>query len=229
MIKKILLILFIMLISSEIINGQQKDERDKGPFALQFKILNLLDFASFKGAAFSGKYTIDELNALRLGIDVFWYTDVEDIKTVTTDAFGKEEEKETTSDYDVEIDLFIDYMRYLIDSVVNLYVGIGIFGGLRFFGGESEEEDPLGKTKAESLGTGWSVGLVPFIGCEWWFHSNLSLSLEYQLRLKYNQSYEEEKTDYPDGFIVDIVETEERRSYWWVYPYRIDLGLTVYF
>ena len=214
-------LIIVLTIITFIFNGTaaaQNQNKDKGPFALQFKILNLLDFSSFKGAAFSGKYTLGELNALRLGIDVFWDNDTADSTETYIDEFGIDKYEETESKSLLEIDLFLDYLRYIIDDIINLYIGIGVFGGIIFSESEYEDKDPGETTSGESSGRGWLVGLSPFIGCEWWFHFNLSLSLEYQLRLRYSKSqYESEgKSD------ISKIEFEESTSEWLLYPYQID-------
>ncbi len=102
---KLALVLAVVILISIGTIAAQNQNKDKGPFALQFQILNLLDFSSFKGAAFSGKYNLGELNALRISIDIFWDKDAEGTTDIYIDEFGTDKYEEAVSDYLVELDL----------------------------------------------------------------------------------------------------------------------------
>ncbi len=211
----------------------QKQEFHFPKYALQFEVVDLLKFQSYLGNAVSIKYHFDDSYALRLGVNTNFYSaNVNDKRYLNdvnqADSLAKKDESKA---HHKQVGLNLIALKYFsIARPIKFYAGSGLFISRSWENNSTSSWDAYLNQNSERDKTSWSLGIKFLYGVEWFFHSQMSLNMDYGLNFSYyiykfndqrtsqdNQNENERKT-----------KQDYKRTSWSVNPLSIRLGLTVY-
>jgi len=195
----------------------------RGKYALQFQIASDFQLASFNGATISGKYTLPDENAVRVGFDINGLNNIYNENTNNAPQSNSAGTKDTRKSYSFNITLLAQYLFY--NKVVNdvaFYYGGGPLAGLSY---SKINETPLNyynSNSSEDITNKWTVGISLVCGVDWFLNKTISLSAEYGLSVSYYKAVE--------NIIVASTSTSQNANYGYQFGANsVKLGLSIYF
>ncbi|MHB2153464.1 outer membrane beta-barrel protein [Calditrichota bacterium GD2] len=224
---RVLKILLILLTASGVTFAQEQNFQFP-KYALQFGVVDLLSFSPYYGNLISFKYHFNNHYALRVGLSGVNQDTESDTKKYLTyserpDSITTDTNVDvTTRQYGINL-LLLKYFKP--DKPIKFYVGAG--PTISYAASESvtkEKKSYLSGTSSEERTT-LSMGLRAVYGVEWFFHSQMSLNMDYGMDFYYERIDTKRQRDYyAPGEKTDYVRTS-----WTFSPVSLRLGLTVYF
>ncbi len=226
-------VLWLLFFATAISFAQNKSQPTKKSFhfkryALQFSVPDFLKFSNFEGSILSLKYHFNDHSAIRIGVSAT-------MGFSTSDNFNKKlvedsltnHAKSTINQDSYVFGINIPYVFYFHPNrTIKFYSGIGPRFSYRYSWTKNTSE-MYNKTISDHKSKKYSIGFKALNGVEWFFHSSMSLSLEYAFRFEYSKS----KTTN----IEKLVDTDQqnistyKKSTWQLVPGSIYLGLSIYF
>ncbi len=226
---KILSLIFC-LVSSVL---AQKQDFHFPKYAVQFQVSDLLKFSSYYGSVFSMKYHFNDAYAIRLGLstrmeaanasNAYYQSDV-----ANQDSLVQKQEDETNQK---QIGLNVFLLKYLsINKPIKFYLGGGALISRSWNTGNAIKHDDNYDAETNNDQVNWTVGFRMLYGVEWFFHSHMSLQMDYGLGVFYNYYKKNQRKTNSYNQLNNKITTKLKydRKSWKVNPMSIMLGLTVY-
>lgn len=149
----------------------------KAKFALQVQMSGLLNLRPFQGNVLSGKYHISDLSAVRLGFSI----------SNSNRFYNVEVDEELGKGQSFSFELNAQYIQYIkTEDDIAVFLGCG----------PSYNKELFSSYSTSSRQNAWSLGIGGVLGVEWFFKRNMSLEVEYGLKLYYTEN---RSSDYKDG------------------------------
>jgi len=221
-IRILLSILFLILISISSTYSQSSSDLDslEGKFALQFQISEDFTLTNFQGTTFSGKYHFSSRDAVRLGLSLdFGDSDVD----ATTNQYDSVNVVNINSEQNsFGITFNTQYIRYISGTNdVAFFGGVGPFITFNTSTTEGKTSGFPEDINYKESNDVFAVGLDLILGVEWFFCRNMSLSVEYGLKLSYRSTTRKYENDY-------ILRETEDKTYR-AMGNNVNFGISIYF
>lgn len=211
----------------------QKQEFHFPKYALQFEVVDLLKFKSYFGNVVSIKYHFNDSYALCLGVNTKYYStkvneksyqnDVNQADSLTTKGENKAHNK--------QIGMNLIALKYFsIARPIKFYAGSGLFISRSWENNSNSSWNAYLNHNSKRDKTTLSLGLEFLYGVEWFFHSQMSLNMDYGLNFSYYiYKFNDRKTSQENQNENESKAKQDyKRTSWSVNPLSIRLGLTVY-
>ncbi len=221
----------LLLLSTQLIFAQSKADSSAKIFhfkryALQFSVTDFLKFAGYEGSALSLKYHFNDRSALRIGISTEFGNSTNDLKNKDSqDSLASTTHRDNDS---YRFTINIPYLYYVHpQKSIKLYLGFGPSFSYEYAYSESRQLS-LSSSYNTQKSTRYVYGILALSGVEWFFHSNMSLSLQYGLRLSYFDKHQTTNKKYLNQSETRSEKITADYSGWMLSPKTIYLGLSLY-
>ena len=152
-------------------SAQYKSPFAKGTKALLFQISNNFTLRSFEGGLISFKRHFSEKNAIRIGVSFSGHHDEDEYKRVSNPPDSMNYRNKSIESF-VSTSVYGTFIRYIIQKrTIKSYFGIGLSAGYDHRFHSNDGYDPGMNT--------WIFGPLGVFGVEWFPHSSISFSAEY--------------------------------------------------
>ncbi|MGB3479311.1 MAG: hypothetical protein WBB67_09135, partial [bacterium] len=199
----------------------------KGAWALQFRVVQNFQLASFQGSTISIKRHLSDGTALRAGVSIGFSLLDEEGTDYVNDSITYSDDLD---DDQISFGFVVQMIKYPSPSAsTNLYYGIGptfTYSYSKDYRLIRSRGDVSPKS-TDRKRTTWRAGASGVVGIEWFPRSNISFHAEYDLSLYYTQAkYTEDRPGSPPGYKR---KSETNTDGFVLDGSNIKLGLSVYF
>ena len=229
--------LVILFLVSQSAFAQSKAQTTQKPFhfkryALQYSVTDFLKFAGYEGSMFSVKYHFNDHSAVRIGLSTSLGMRKDD-----GDYRRSADSLAANNTYDrrgYSFVLSIPYLYYLHpQKTIKFYSGIGprisyTYSYTKIRQNTTVQSGSNSNRNIIRKNTSYQLGVRALTGVEWFFHSNMSLNLEYGAILEYTHNKETDNEDKVLNATKNTAQSTSKHFNWVFSPKTIYLGLTIY-
>lgn len=224
---------FLLLLGLTQLTWAQKQDFHFPKYSVQFEVEDLLKFGSYSGAVLSLKYHFNDSYAIRLGFNTrldFTKTNDKRYQNSVNQSDSLTINDKTDGDL-AQFGINLIGLKYFsITKPIKFYAGSGLAIYREWQNSSNSHWITYSTQNYDREKANWSFVFKLLYGVEWFFHSQMSLNMDYGLNINYYYYNYNEKLNIqwkqPQNEIT--TKSKNNRTSWSVNPLNIRLGLTVY-